>query len=125
MPMTTSAWELLLDLSGRRLNAGELLPVIVPGQVHPAGELAACAVTVLQMAVGQPQLGGTGLLVGQRDKLPDMGQIPSVSYQMPPLCNLVYHTTFSRGIQEETYPKAAFSRQKMPPTASGAAWYRR
>ena len=67
--------RVLLNFSGRRLNAGELLPVILPGQLHPAGELAACAVTVLQMTVGQPQLGGTGLLVGQRDKLPDMGQI--------------------------------------------------
>ena len=46
---------LLLDALGRRLDAGELLLVIVPGQGHPAGEVAAGAVVLRQHSGRLPQ----------------------------------------------------------------------
>ena len=53
-----------LDLGGSGLDAGELLLVVVPGQVHPAGEFAAGAGGVLQLLMGNLQPGSQCLLVG-------------------------------------------------------------
>ena len=61
------------DALRRRLDAGELLLVIVPWQVHPAGEVAAGAAAALQLgaallqpgqAAGQPVLRQKGCRVG-------------------------------------------------------------
>ena len=53
---------LLLNLLGSGLDAGELLLVVVPGQIHPAGEVAAGAVMVGQHRGGLLQ---TGHALGQ------------------------------------------------------------
>ena len=64
-----------LDLLGRRLDAPVLRPVIVTGQMHPAGKLAAHAVAQLQMAVGDLQPGRQRRLVGQPQKALDIGKV--------------------------------------------------
>ena len=64
-----------LDPAGRRFDAVILLPVIVPGQMHPAGELTAETVALLQMAVGNAQAGRQRRLIGQPQKALNIGKI--------------------------------------------------
>ena len=54
-----------LDLFRRRLDALILRPVVVAGQVYPAGKFAAAAIAQLQMAVGDLQPGRHRRLIGQ------------------------------------------------------------
>ena len=55
-----------LDLLRRRLNPGELLLVVVPGQVHPAHEVAAPSGGLLEPGVGLGQSIGVGGGVDRR-----------------------------------------------------------
>ena len=64
-----------MDPAGRRFDAVILLPVIVPGQMHPAGKLAADAIALLQMAVGNAQTGRQRRLIGQPQKALNIGKI--------------------------------------------------
>ena len=59
---------LLLDLLGRRLDAGELLLVVVPGQVHPAGEITAGAGVGGEhlSRLGQPVLPRGRIILGKK-----------------------------------------------------------
>ena len=66
--MTTRAWELALDPGRGRLDAGELLPVIVPGQMDPAGELSAGTAAALELLMGPLQPRRQDLLIGQGQK---------------------------------------------------------
>ena len=68
IPMTTRAWELALDPRRGRLDAGELLPVIVPGQMDPAGELSAGTAAALELLMGPLQPRRQDLLIGQGQK---------------------------------------------------------
>ena len=64
-----------LNAPGRRLDAVELLPVILLGQAHPAGEVASGSIVLLQVVVGDAQAGRQRRLIGQGDKSPHMGQV--------------------------------------------------
>ncbi len=57
-----------LDPGGRRLDAGELLPVVVPGQMDPAGELSTGAAAALELFLRPLQAGRQDLLIGQGQK---------------------------------------------------------
>ena len=54
-----------LNAPGRRLDAVELLPVILLGQAHPAGEVASGSIALLQVVVGDAQAGRQRRLIGQ------------------------------------------------------------
>ena len=73
-----------LDARCRGLDAGKLLLVVVLRQAHPAGKVAAGAVTLLQMVVGDAQAGRQRRLVGQRDKAVAAIEVHTDHRMIPP-----------------------------------------
>ena len=58
MPMTTRPGN-RSECAGPPPDAVELLPVILLGQAHPAGEVAAGSIALLQVVVGDAQAGAS------------------------------------------------------------------
>ena len=94
--------RIALDLFGRRLNAPELLAVILLWQMYPAGEVTAGAGAAQQLLVRQTQTGRQRRFIGQGNELPHIGKIHTDHVKSLLFCPFPYLTSQVKKTQEKS-----------------------